>query len=189
MNPNLVTYQTLESPRKTTGTIVGVSLLVLGIGAIVTYLVLQSRKPDEAVFEPDPEKGVKGLLDDLSAFGSGVLKPKDNTSASNGSSSSASQSSGGVMGSGTDRGDVPVDFGCNSTFNKIQDVIEIPDGINRANINSKLNAANINKCGRSVLEFQTYVSDSTGINMPLDGKYGSQTKKAHKEWLIKQNLV
>ena len=44
MNNNLVSYEVAESPKKTTGVIVGVTLVVLGIGAVVLYFVRESAK-------------------------------------------------------------------------------------------------------------------------------------------------
>ena len=82
MNKELVTYQTYESPKKTGGVIVGVTLLTVGLAILILYLVRESRKPDEEELrrlingEPVPVSQaeattVSGLLDDLFAFGSG----------------------------------------------------------------------------------------------------------------------
>ena len=81
MNKDLVTYQTYESPKKTGGVIVGVSLLTVGLAILILYLVRESRKPDEDELrqlmngEPTPKSQtqattVGGLLDELFAFGS-----------------------------------------------------------------------------------------------------------------------
>lgn len=176
MNQNLASYQTLESPRKTGGLIFGVSLLVIGGAFLTLYLVRKSRKLDEdeisqltggevaPVYQPEATT-IGGLLTELQGIGDAVF------------------------GSGTSApDDMPADYGCGGSFNKVEDVDEIPSGITLSNMNVKLNT-NLNKCGSSVYEFQTYVKQTTGINIPLDGKYGQQTKTAHKEWLKKQNLV
>ena len=81
MNKDLVTYQTYESPKKTGGVIIGVSLLTVGLAILILYLVRESRKPDEDELrqlmngEPTPKSQtqattVGGLLDELFAFGS-----------------------------------------------------------------------------------------------------------------------
>lgn len=73
------------------------------------------------------------------------------------------------------------DVGCNKYYNKNQEVLEIPDTL--AEFNS-----NTNKCGIGVITFQTYLNEQ-GINIPVDGQYGSKTKKAHKQWLKDNKLV
>ena len=94
MNKDLVTYQTYESPKKTGGVIVGVSLLTVGLAILILYLVKESRKsegwgctfPDASNYDPvasiddgsctfDNKSQAKattvgGLLDELFAFGS-----------------------------------------------------------------------------------------------------------------------
>ena len=94
MNKDLVTYQTYESPKKTGGVIVGVSLLTVGLAILILYLVKESRKsegwgctfPDASNYDPVASKDdgsckftnksqakattVEGLLDELFAFGS-----------------------------------------------------------------------------------------------------------------------
>ena len=81
MNRELVTYQTYESPKKTGGVVIGVTLLTLGLAILILYLVKESRKPDEEELrrlingEPTPKSQtsattVSGLLDELFAFGS-----------------------------------------------------------------------------------------------------------------------
>ena len=81
MNRELVTYQTYESPKKTGGVVIGVSLLIIGLAIVILYLVKESRKPDEDELrqlingEPVPVSQAKattvqGLLDELFAFGS-----------------------------------------------------------------------------------------------------------------------
>jgi hypothetical protein len=94
MNKDLVTYQTYESPKKTGGVIIGVSLLTVGLAILIRYLVLESRKsegwgctfPDASNYDPVASKDdgsckftnksqakattVGGLLDELFAFGS-----------------------------------------------------------------------------------------------------------------------
>jgi hypothetical protein len=198
MNNNLVSYEVAESPKKTTGVIVGVTLVVLGIGAVVLYFVRESAKADkpfsnqaerDLIRQVQQENGnVSTLLDKLSNFG---LNKGQSTSSSTASTSSGgtSTASGGYIGSGVSVGNAGQNVGCNNSFNKNQDVIEIPDGINKLNMHVKLTEANINKCGRGVLEFQTYVRETTGIDIPLDGRYGNKTRKAHKRWLEMQNLV
>jgi len=47
MENQIVSYQTLESPRKTGGLIAGVTLLVVGAAVAIYYLVNESRKADE----------------------------------------------------------------------------------------------------------------------------------------------
>jgi len=80
MNKDLVTYQTYESPKKTGGVIVGVSLLTVGLAILILYFVKKSRKPDEDELRrllngaPVPVSQAKattveGLLDELFAFG------------------------------------------------------------------------------------------------------------------------
>lgn len=176
MNQNLATYQTLESPRKTGGLIFGVSLLVIGGAFLTLYLVRKSRKLDEdeisqltggeavPVYQPEATT-IGGLLTELQGIGGAVF----------GSDNAAPD-------------DMPADYGCGGSFNKVDDVDEVPSGITKSNMNVKLNV-NLNKCGRSVYEFQTYLKNDWGINIPLDGKYGQQTKTAHKEWLIKTKEV
>jgi len=197
MNNNLVSYEVVESPKKTTGVIVGVTLVVLGIGAVVLYFVRESAKADkpfnqserDLIRQVQQENGnVSNLLDKLSNFGLNKGQSSSSSTAST-SSGSTSTASGGYFGSGVSVGNAGQNVGCNSTYNKNQDVIEIPDGINKLNMHVKLTQANINKCGRAVLEFQTYVRDTTGIDIPLDGRYGNNTRKAHKQWLEMQNLV
>ena len=94
MNKDLVTYQTYESPKKTGGVIVGVSLLTVGLAILILYLVRESRKsegwgctfPDASNYDPVASQDdgsctfdnksqakattVGGLLDELFAFGS-----------------------------------------------------------------------------------------------------------------------
>ena len=94
MNKDLVTYQTYESPKKTGGVIVGVSLLTVGLAILILYLVDKSRQaegwgctfPDASNYDPVATKDdgkckfdnkskawsttVGGLLDELSTFGS-----------------------------------------------------------------------------------------------------------------------
>ena len=103
MNKDLVTYQTYESPKKTGGVIVGVSLLTVGLAILILYLVKESRKsegwgctfPDASNYDPVASKDdgsckftnksqakattVGGLLDELFAFGS---PPKTDTQQS-----------------------------------------------------------------------------------------------------------
>ena len=91
MNKDLVTYQTYESPKKTGGVIVGVSLLTVGLAILILYLVKESRKsegwgctfPDASNYDPVASKDdgsckftnksqakattVEGLLDELFA--------------------------------------------------------------------------------------------------------------------------
>ncbi len=175
MENQILTDQTLQSPRKTGGVLLAVTLITLGSAALILYLVKESRKKDEeelqellngepvSVYQPEATT-IGGLLDELSAFGTKLF------------------------GSGTDVSDASERVGCGGTFKRLEDVNEIPDGITLSNMNVKLNQ-NLNKCGRSVLEFQTYIQETTGINIPIDGKYGQNTKNAHKEWLKQQNLV
>ena len=97
MNKDLVTYQTYESPKKTGGVIVGVSLLTVGLAILILYLVNKSRQaegwgctfPDASNYDPVATKDdgkckfdnkskawsttVGGLLDELSTFGSPSL--------------------------------------------------------------------------------------------------------------------
>ena len=82
MQQELITYQTYASPRKTGGLIAGITLVTLGIGALVLYLVKQSRKADEEalkelmqgepvqVYQPEATT-IGGLLDELFQFGRG----------------------------------------------------------------------------------------------------------------------
>ena len=94
MNIDLVTYQTYESPKKTGGVIVGVSLLTVGLAILILYLVDKSRQaegwgctfPDASNYDPLATKDdgkckfdnksqtkattVEGLLDELFDFGS-----------------------------------------------------------------------------------------------------------------------
>ena len=103
MNKDLVTYQTYESPKKTGGVIVGVSLLTVGLAILILYLVNKSRQaegwgctfPDASNYDPVASKDdgsckftnksqakattVGGLLDELFAFGS---PPKTDTQQS-----------------------------------------------------------------------------------------------------------
>ena len=84
MNKELLTYQTYESPSNTGRVIAGVTIITVGLAILITYLVIESRKPDEQAFEglegvdpnyipPEPSKAqattVGGLLDELFAFG------------------------------------------------------------------------------------------------------------------------
>jgi len=98
MNKDLVTYQTYESPKKTGGVIVGVSLLTVGLAILILYLVNKSRQaegwgctfPDASNYDPIATKDdgkckfhnklqtqattVEALLDELFAFGSSPKK-------------------------------------------------------------------------------------------------------------------
>ena len=98
MNKDLVTYQTYESPKKTGGVIVGVSVLTVGLAILILYLVDKSRQaegwgctfPDASNYDPIATKDdgkckfhnnlqtqattVGGLLDELFAFGSSPKK-------------------------------------------------------------------------------------------------------------------
>ena len=144
MQQELTTYQTYASPRKTGGLIAGITLVTLGIGALVLYLVKQSRKADEEalrklmegepveVYQPKATT-IGGLLEELTQFG----QPKSNTTSSNGGQNSDK------IGSGTTapRG-VAEDVGC-AWFTTQRDIIE-----------DKADATQINSCGLGVYEFQ-----------------------------------
>jgi|TARA_A200000113_G_scaffold130684_1_gene117648 hypothetical protein len=176
MENQILTDQTLQSTQKTGGVLLAVTLITLGSAALILYLVKESRKKDEeelkqllngepvSVYQPEATT-IGGLLTELQGIGSAVF----------GSSNAAPDN-------------IPADYGCGGSFKKVGDVDEVPTGITLSNMVVKLNV-NLNKCGRSVYEFQTYLKNDFGINIPLDGRYGHQTKMAHKEWLKMQNLV
>ena len=120
MNNNLVSYEVAESPKKTTGVIVGVTLVVLGIGAVVLYFV-GKRKADKPLGNQaeldlirEIEQGdgnVSTLLDKLSNFGLNKVNP---------SSYTASTSS---IGTSTASGATWVQVYRSETQDKIQDAI------------------------------------------------------------------
>lgn len=170
MNDNLVSYEVAESPKKTTGVIVGVTLVVLGIGAVVLYFVRESAKADkpfsnqaerDLIRQVEQENGnISTLLDKLSNFG---LNKGQSTSSSTASTSSGGTSTASIT-------DLPENIGCNQKFKKLQDVDEDNP------------SSNLNKCGLGVYEFQDMLS-YFGYDTKRDGRYGTATLLAHKKWL------
>lgn len=158
MESQILTDQTLQSPRKTGGVLLAVTLITLGSAALILYLVKESRKKDEeelkqllsgepvSVYQPEATT-IGGLLQELTNFGN--------------SGGSSAQS-------------VPDDIGCNQKFNKLQDVDEFNP------------STNINKCGLGVYEFQEMLTEF-GYSTGADGRYGTSTLKAHKNWLQASN--
>lgn len=156
MQQELITYQTYASPRKTGGLIAGITLVTLGIAALILYLVKQSRKADEEalrklmegepveVYQPEATT-IGGLLDELFQFGRG----QEGTSQSP---------------------VVPKEIGCNQKWNKLQDVDEFNP------------SANFNKCGEGVFEFQEMLKES-GYATSANGRYDNSTFQAHKQWV------
>jgi hypothetical protein len=176
MNPNLASTYVTQSPKRTGMLIFAVSVIVLGGGLVIKYLVDKSREAEG--YPPAPSGDVKALLDKLGSFGQVASTP---------TSSSSTQGSGTMIAPIVT--EVPDDVGCNSNYKKRADVNEVPDGITAENMAMLLTQENLNKCGIGVYEFQTYVRETTGINMPIDGQYGSKTREAHKKWLKQMNLV
>tara|TARA_R100000406_G_scaffold43478_1_gene29145 strand:- start:2710 stop:3246 length:537 start_codon:yes stop_codon:yes gene_type:complete len=174
MQQELITYQTYASPRKTGGLIAGITLVTLGIGALVLYLVKQSRKADEEalrklmegepveVYQPKATT-IGGLLDELTQFG----RPESGSST-NGTSSTQNTE---YTGSGTTAPTmVADDVGC-AWFTTERDIIE-----------DKADNTQINSCGIGVYEFQMYLND-LGFSTPVTGRYSQKTLKAHRAWL------
>ena len=160
MQHELATYQTYASPRKTGGLIAGISLVTLGIGALVLYLVKQSRKADEEALKElmrgEPVQvyqteatTIGGLLDELFQFGRGTE---------------------GISQSPL----IPKEIGCNKKWNKLEDVDEFNP------------SANFNKCGQGVFEFQEMLNES-GYFTSVNGKYDNSTFQAHKQWVATFN--
>ena len=163
MQQELITYQTYASPRKTGGLIAGITLVTLGIGALVLYLVKQSRKADEQalkelmqrepvqVYQPKATT-IGGLLDELAQFG-------------------RSESDTEYTGSGTTAPTgIADDVGC-AWFTTERDIIE-----------DKADNTQINSCGIGVYEFQMYLNE-LGFSTPVTGRYSQKTLKAHRAWL------
>ena len=65
---------------------------------------------------------------------------------------------------------IPENIGCNQKWNKLQEV----DKFNPSN--------NINKCGLGVYEFKDMLIEM-GYLTEADGRYGTKTLLAHKQWL------
>jgi len=174
MQQELITYQTYASPRKTGGLIAGVTLVTLGIGALVLYLVKQSRKADEEalkelmqgepveVYQPEATT-IGGLLDELFQFG----RPESG-STTNGASTTQNTE---YTGSGTTAPTmVADDVGC-TYFTTQRDIIE-----------DKADTTQISSCGVGVYEFQMYLNE-LGFSTPVTGRFSPKTLKAHRAWL------
>tara|TARA_R110000782_G_scaffold106560_7_gene194833 strand:- start:251 stop:775 length:525 start_codon:yes stop_codon:yes gene_type:complete len=153
MNKDLVTYQTYESPKKTGGVIVGVSLLTVGLAILILYLVKESRKsegwgctfPDASNYDPVASKDdgsckftnksqakattVEGLLDELFAFGS---PPKTDVQQGK---KGCTDSVGCNYDQAADIDDGSCDYSCDDA-NDLQSLGEIQSTINGTDIST-----------------------------------------------------
>jgi hypothetical protein len=164
MENQILTDQTLQSPRKTGGVLLAVTLITLGSAALILYLVKESRKKDEqelkellngepvSVYQPESTT-IGGLLQELTNFGN---------------------SGGSSAQSVPDDIAIKPTIGCNQKWNKLQAVDEFNP------------SSNINKCGFLVYEFQEMLTEF-GYSTGADGRYGTSTLKAHKNWLQASN--
>ncbi len=167
MNENLVTYQTLESPQKTTGVIVGVSLLVLGLGAVVTYLVLKNREGDTPVKEEEKGSNVQSLLDKLGSYQIGN-QPKPTQQKPSKTFGEAGPSA---------PQNVPEDVGCDTflgiEYTTLKDIDE-----------SVASRDHINACGKGIYEFQMFLNEEGYLPFEkINGRYGTSTLQAHNRYL------
>ena len=209
MNPNLVTPQVAQSPKKTGMTIFAVSTIIIGGGLLVKYLVDKSR--EEAGYPPSKEAGFMSrlfpkrtpqttqtqqglteeqkysmLLDRATAFWNQPSGTTYTPSATSGSTAGAGASTTSTSSSASSA-PAAQDFskiGCNSTFSRNKPV-EMVTGDNVFNINFYVR--NVNKCGPAVYAFQQELQKA-GCAVTPDGRYGENTKLAHKKYDTIKNL-